>query len=272
MTPEHRTLALVVPNLSISYFADLARTVEAVSHQHGYALLIMDAAEDNSIEQQSFTALSQRNISGAIWIPVRNVDIPAQPYPIVTVDRPIANYDAIFADHRQGGKLVAQHALRLEHRRVGLLSGPQDSPSALMRRKGFYDVARQQLEVVWEEIVPFSKDLPELAKMRLLERSVSLVACANDDVALGVIRFWQRQGWRVPHDLSVIGFDDMPLGDFNGPSLSTVRQPLSTLAKRAVEVLRMRIANPTMPQHREVLPVLFIARESTLGKQSQPTA
>jgi LacI family transcriptional regulator len=262
-TGQSRTLGLVVPDLTNPYFPALAQAIETTARAHGYALLVMDAGNESQRDMASLALMASYRVAGVVWVPVADDAQPTWPFPIVTVDRPVPGCDAVVADHALGGALIAGHALALGHRRVGLLSGPRALPSAASRRRGFLENAAGAMVVAWEHEVPFSSDLPADVVTRLRTPDCSLVVCANDAVAVAVLRALRDAGIDVPAQVSVIGFDDVPWAAFVEPPLTTVRQPLADLGAGAVEVLLDRLAHPTTPPQRRTLPVTLVARRST---------
>jgi LacI family transcriptional regulator len=261
-TGHSRTLGVVVPDLTNPFFPALVQAIETTSRAHGYALLVMDAGNDVVREAESLALMSSYRVAGVIWVPVGDDPRVAWPFPIVTVDRPVAGRDAVVADHAQGGALIARHAIALGHRRIGMLAGPRALPSAALRREGFYAAADSGLHVAWEHEVPFSSDLPAAVRARLRQPDCSLVVCANDAVAVGVLRALREAGIGVPDDVSVIGFDDVPWAEFIDPALTTVRQPVAVLGAEAVTMLVDRIAKPGAPPSYWTLEVELVVRRS----------
>jgi LacI family transcriptional regulator len=261
-TGHSHTLGVVVPDLTNPFFPTLVQAIETTARAHGYALIVMDAGNDVVREAESLMLMSSYRVAGVIWVPVGDAPVVAWPFPIVTVDRPVVGCDAVVADHAQGGALVARHAMALGHRRIGMLSGPRALPSAALRREGFFAAADDALRVVWEHEVPFSSDLPAGVLARLQQPDCSLVVCANDAVAVGVLRALREAGKGVPDDVSVIGFDDVPWAEFIDPALTTVRQPVPVLGAEAVAMLLHRIATPGAPVRYRTLEVELVVRRS----------
>jgi len=262
-TGSSRTLGLVVPDLTNPYFPALVQAVETTARALGYVLIVMDAGNDAEREHEALTLLAGYRVAGVVWVPVDEGRPLAWPYPIVTVDRPVPGCDTVAADHHQGGRLIAQHAAARGHRRIGLLTGPRHLPSAMLRRDGFLSALAAGSEVAWELDVPFSSDLPAAVRARLRQPDCSLVVCANDAVAVAVVRHAREAGWRVPDQLAVIGFDDVPWADFVDPGLTTVRQPLAELGTQAVTMLQRRIDDPNRAIQQQTLSVELVVRRST---------
>ena len=271
-TGHSRALGVLVPDLTNPYFPALVQAIETTARERGFALIVMDAGNDPAREEASLALLAGYRVAGAIWVPVVDRPPADSPFPIVTVDRPLPGCDAVVADHAQGGALVARHAIERGHRCVGLLSGPAALPSAILRRRGFLEAAAGALEVVWEHEVPFSSDLPAAVAAHLQAPDCTLLACANDAVAVGALRALRAAGLRVPDDVSLIGFDDVPWAEFVEPALTTVRQPLAALGAGAVELLHARIQDPAAERRFETHPVELVVRRSVAAGPGARTA
>lgn len=258
-----RTLGLALPDLTNPFFPGLAQAVGLAARRAGYALTLVDALEDERVEAEGLRLLAEERVAGAIWVPVGSPR--PLPFPAVLVDRTVEGLDGVEADHRQGGRLQARYALALGHRRVGLLSGPQALRSARLRREGFLEEARSGgLQVVWEEEVPFGLELTEqaLARLRQAREEVSLVVAANDTLALAALEALRGAGVRVPEEVSLLGYDDIPWAAMAYPPLTTVRQPIAQMAEAVVELLLRRMENPAGPTVHRVLPVELVVRAS----------
>ena len=259
-TGRSHTLGLLVPDLTNPYFPALVQAIETTGRSLGYALILIDAQNDTAAEQQGLELLASYRIAGLVWVPVGDPPGPL-PFPAVLVDRSAEGFDVVQADHYQGGALLADYALQLGHRRIGLFSGPTELSSAQERRRGFL-AGLKGLKPVWECSVPFALELPDVALAHLARSEVTLLVCANDVVAIGAVRALKQLGLVVPDEVSVLGFDDVPWAALLEPPLSTVRQPVAELGCAAVTVLHERINAPDAPIKRTVLPVELIARRS----------
>ena len=204
-------------------------------------------------------------VEGVIWCPASKNDTFAnyrKSISSVVIDRPMADYDNVYSDYAEGGRLLAKEVLLKGHKRIGLISGPKDIVSAQQRREGFLQEIDNKAEIAWESRVPFSVEL-DLNTTALLEmNNVSTIVAGNDLIAIGALRILKAANIAVPSSVSVTGFDGTPWSDIVSPSLTTIKQPLSKLGQEAVNLLLRRIENPVADKENLILGVHLLRRES----------
>ena len=266
-TGRTQTIGVLLPDLSNPFFVALLHALAPAARTAGNVLMVYDAENDSALELAGLQRMAAGQVDGLIWVPV-DLDAPhvvqrSNPnLPVVTIDRPVPETDAVVADHVAGGRLVAEHLKQLGHSRVVLLSGPSELPSSRGRRRGFLEGFAPGVPV-WEAETGFSHELSHQAEQHLAGGGFDAVVCANDMVALGVMRYLRAHGLSVPNDVSVVGFDDVAWASLMEPPLTTVRQPLAALGAAAVRLLLERIADPARATRRVVMPVELITRSST---------
>jgi len=280
-------LGVLLPDLGNPFFPALLNAVEVAARAAGYLVMVHDTEDDTELEARALERLAALRVDGLVWVPVhdaapsardrvrkagrapREVQLPD--IPLVTLDRPVVERDAVFADHVGGGALVAAHLKALGLTRVALLHGATNIASARARRRGFL-AEFEPGEPVWEAQSGFTHELPG-AVVRLLRRGgFDAVVSANDAVAAGVIRVLKQAGVSVPRDVSVVGFDDIPWARLVEPPLTTVRQPLTAIGAAAVRLLLERMADPGRAARQVVLPVELVVRGSTAAKERRASA
>lgn len=172
---------------------------------------------------------------------------------------------AVGIDDQAAGRTIGQHLVTLGHRRLGFIKGPPDHQSAALRYDGFLDALRDAgiHDEPWTATGDFTFHSGIGAAERLLreQRSVTSLACANDDMAAGAMLALHRAGLEIPSAMSVTGFDDTPMSEIVWPPLTTVRQPIKYLAERAVHLLFEIDPGP----HHERVEHQLVVRESTCG-------
>jgi LacI family transcriptional regulator len=281
-TRRTRILGLVLPDSANPYFAKLARAVEDAATARGYQVVVSNAAEDLTREARVIEALLRLQVDGLVWIPadlraVRH-DVTLPPVPTVQLDRALSMSietplcDVVGSDNVAGGELAATHLLDLGHRRIAVLSGPRGHAHADDRLQGACaSLEKADVQLPGSHIAygDFSYAAGAMHAQTWLSLPAgerpSAVICANDAMAIGVLSAAAGWGVRVPEDLSVVGYDDVPQATFTVPPLTTVAQPLEEMAIQAVNRLLFRVERPdnaTTPEYR-VLPVRLILRRST---------
>ena len=168
-------------------------------------------------------------------------------------------------DERSGGHLIGRHLTSLGHRKMGFIKGPAEHRAAALRYDGFLEALREVgIDVEpWTTTGDFTFKSGVEAAERLLRTGlpVTAIACANDDMAAGVLLALHRVHLAIPDVISVTGFDDTPMSEVVWPPLTTIRQPIKDLTERAVHLLAESQASGSI-RHDE-LPFELIVREST---------
>lgn len=144
-------------------------------------------------------------------------------------------------DERAGGHAIGQHLTSLGHRRIGFIKGPPEHRAAALRYDGFVEALREVgiEQEPWTRTGDFTFKSGVEAGDQLLRdgAAVTAIACANDDMAAGVMLALHRAGLQIPASISVTGFDDTPMSEIVWPPLTTIRQPIKDLAEKAVHLL-----------------------------------
>jgi DNA-binding LacI/PurR family transcriptional regulator len=280
------TIGLLVPDNSNPFFAELARVIEDVGFDAGYNVILCNSDLSETKQSLYIDVLLDKQVDGMILTSRGLLSggtggeaaarIRMGGVPFVVIDRDLGEYpvDQILVDNHEGGYLAGRHLTALGHRRTACVVGPSDlTPSA--GRIGGFRAALAEAGIALPDALLVQGDGRHAggvaAVAMLLERHVafSAIFAFNDVMAAGVIGALQRAGCRVPGDVSVIGFDDIPIASAMYPSVSTIAHPIAEMGRLGVELLLRRIRGPDAPYERIVLPTRLIARESTAIHDSQ---
>jgi LacI family transcriptional regulator len=263
------SIGLMVPDLENPYFASVTKGVQARARAAGYALFVGDSDEDPAAEPELVAEFARR-VDGLLLASPRSDDATLQgavaEIPAVLISRDIDGMASVAVDDADGIAQVMGHLHALGHRRVGLAAGPANSWSGTRRVTGMRHAAELLDDVELVELGSFPPYFTGgiAAADHAVAREVTAVVTFNDLMALGVLDRLRGRGVRVPEDMSVVGFDDVPLATLVTPTLTTVRVPRAGLGRRAVDMLVAGIDGVdagTAARHR--LPVEIVIRGST---------
>jgi DNA-binding LacI/PurR family transcriptional regulator len=248
-------VGLVIPDVANPFWAEVALGAEAALRPHGYGLILTNTGDSLEREEETITLLRRKRVDGVLVAALRDAGdalrrLRAVGTSIVLLAHGAddGTFDLVTVDGERGAYLAAAHLLELGHRRMGFLGGPPDERTTQGRRAGFLracadrgiDVARSALAEGpgWG----FEAGAERMTELLARSRSVTGVVAANDVIALGALAALHRAGRRVPEDISLVGFDDLPLAAISHPPLTTVSQPRRERGRIAAELLLERMA------------------------------
>jgi len=270
-----RTLGLVVPDIGNPFFSDIVRGIEYSAYSHGYSVFLCNSDEDPQREQAVLHSLEEKRIDGLILCSSRLDDEllgeNLKRFPsVVLINRELAGQSSRFVavDDETGALQAMDHLLGAGHRAIGFLAGPPVSASSVKRMAG-YRAAFQQagLEIVpgWIRHCFPNAEYARDAAVRLLTEHPELTAlfCYNDLVAVGALKAAMSLGRRVPDDLALVGFDDIPLAELITPALTTCRVPRFQLGESAFGLLLHQITGCENDCVNVILTPELVIRQST---------
>ncbi len=269
-------IGLVIPLAIQSLFEDpffprLTQGISETCNRYDYtlSLFLLHSPEQ---EAKLYPRISRRQFLDGVIVTATLSDDPLIPQlranrvPFVLHGRhqdPRVSFVEI--DNVTGAHTAVTHLIRLGRRRIALITGPLGSLAAEDRKQGY-------LNALIERRVPVDKDLiihgdfTEIssyeAMQRLLDKGPDAVFVASDSMAMGALRALREAGKRVPEEVAVVGFDDMPQAATADPPLTTIRQPIQRAGALAVEMLMDILENGSEPVRRIILPTELVIRSS----------
>lgn len=268
-------VGVLAPTLDVAFFAHLAQRIERRLFSEGYQAVICSTSEDVEHEAAYLRMLASKQVDGLLVAAVGGDGtgfraLSESGAPIVAIDRVLEGIDATFvgADHVAGGRMAADHVLSLGHRAIGVVGAPAHSAPVRLRAQGMRArLAEAGLDAPRQALGPIhSVDACEGLAETLLRGpdAPGAILATSDLAAIGVMRAARRLGLRLPQDLSVTGFDDIPAAQYVWPELTTIAQPVDALAERSVDLLIKKIKTRDASRQDDIiLPVRLIPRGST---------
>ena len=272
-------LVILVPKIANSFFARVISGAQQAAQVAGYRLLLCDTQGREEIEREFAELVYAHQADGVIQLrafdpfPTDREDTP----PIVNACEVIkgGRHLTISLDNHAAAKAMTEHLINLGHRRIGLIKGPQTSPLTQDRVAG-YLAALDQAGITVDPAIICHGDFSLRAGY---EGAATLIAmpdrptalfCENDEMAIGALKRIKESGLCVPEDISVVGFDDIPLAHYCDPPLTTIAQPAEAFGQTAVEMLINLIEKKPNPQRHVILPFELTLRQSAAARSAGP--
>ena len=267
-------IGILVQDLGTSYIGEIMRGIDMELEMAKYDLSVYTTHRENAKEAGYVSNLTQGKVDGLLLILPRNpVDymsvLRKRRFPFVLIDHQgIDNKGpSVGATNWQGAYTAVEYLINLGHKRIGFISGVLDLKCAQDRLEGYRSALKTHHLPYEDQLVvhgDFFQSSGVTAAKVLLELSnpPTAIFASNDVMAMGVMDFARHMGKRVPEDLSVIGFDDIPQASMVFPALTTVRQPLEQMGRVATQMLLEFLNNPEKEAHRIELPTQLITRDS----------
>ena len=272
---QTNTLALILTDITNPFWTTVARGVEDAAQEQNYSVILCNTDENLKKQDQYLNMLLKRRIDGILFVPADNQAesvqlIQKQNVQVVVLDRIVPNVDVdvVRGDSFGGAYQLAKHLVELGHQEIAVLSGPQNIFTSTERVAGFRQaMVEAGLEhnldhVYWGS---FRQNPGEIAE-RALQSSPHPTAflAVNNFIANGALQTFSEAGLRIPEDISLVSFDDIPVIINPNPFLTVSVQPAYEMGYQATQLLLERLRNEGPDERQEiVLPTEIFIRQST---------
>ena len=273
---QTKTLALILTDITNPFFTTLARGVEDAASEQGFSVIFCNTDESESKEAQYLNVVLQKQVDGLLLVPAccsgdSVIFLQERKAPVVVLDRRVSDVrvDIVRGDSEEGAYRLVQYLLNLGHTRIAILSGPPSVSTAIDRVIGYRRALAEagldsRAELVYHaQYTQAGGRQMALQALAVTPRPTALFA-ANNFITSGAFHTVREAGLRVPEDISIVSFDDLPTAADMGLSLTVAAQPAYEMGRKATELLLARLAGegPAEPQE-IVLPTEIIVRGSS---------
>jgi LacI family transcriptional regulator len=270
-----RALGLIVPDITNPFFSDIARGVGEITDQYGFGVILCNTGEQFDTELKYIRLLRRKRVDGFILASV-TVDDPVvqelagNDTPFILVSRLSRSTAAPFivVDDRAGARLAVEHLVNLGHKQIGFVGGPSDVQASRDRMVGYQEILQEhhfETRKDWACYAGFNQAAGRRAgrKILALRPRPTAIFAANDVTALGVLEAAEELGLNIPHDLSLVGYDNIVYASLPRIQLTTVAQPAVEMGQIAADWLLSVIRGKKRSPLQQILTPQLIIRSTT---------
>jgi LacI family transcriptional regulator len=280
-----KMLALVLSDIMNPFFTTIARGVEDAAGARGFSVMFCNTDESETEEAQYLLMLVERQVDGVLLVPANSSGkslrmLLAHRMPVVVLDRRIQSrrVDSVRSDSEAGAYTLTQHLIGLGHRRIAVLTGRRSVSTSVDRVAG-YRRALLDADLDLDDDLVIYGEYNQLEGHRMAQRILAVeprptaIFAANNFIAFGAMRALREAAIRIPEEMSLVAFDDLPAAWMSDPFLTVVDQPAYEIGRRGAELLLSRLdGSTTGPGHEVVLSSELIIRRSSAAPYANPTA
>ncbi len=279
---ETKVIGLIIPDLSNSFYSELVRGISRTAHNNGYNVFLCNTFKETKLEMEFLNLLEEKEVDAIILTTFHTTEaqkdfIRRYKKPIVTVNRIFEGEGMPFVpnidiDNYKASYEAVDYLIKSGHKKIGVIRADKDDNTCIDRLRGYKQVLNDNLMIADESYIidsdfHFQAAYDGMMKILKNKNRPDAMFCFSDELATGAIKAIIDSGLKVPEDISIVGFDDIPLAKRFIPSITTVKQPIFDMGKVAMEtVCNMiikkdddRIANVTLNHE-------FVVRNSTINR------
>jgi LacI family transcriptional regulator len=268
-------IGLLVSDISNPFFPELVKSIETAAFEHGYNLILLNTNYDAVRAADYVRRLIQLKVAGVALMtaeldPALIGELISKEVPVVFNDLGVVSehMSNVILDYAIGIEEAVLHLVSLGHDKIAHIAGASQIRSGMIRRDAFIDSIKRHLPNAPAPLIvegDFRFDSGRAAAVQILATHPmpTAVFVANDMMALGAIQEFKEAGMRIPHDISIVGFDDIAFAALSEPALTTVCSPRVEMGRRAIEALMSTIERPNQPGIEVRIPTYLIKRKST---------
>lgn len=266
-----RTIGVIIPNMNNPFFSRFLLGIETEAIKQDYVPLIFGS--NNSQSQETHYLESVRRAADGMIIASAVSDINyidnilnQNGIPYILIDQaPVVKGDRVDANNQKGGALLADYLIKNGHTDVAVVCATKPTLNLQERLAGFVEAYKNNGTPIPEDRIittEMTKKGGYAATKAALATKPTAIFGINDEVAIGVYRGLEEAGLKIPSDISVVGYDDIDLGEYISPKLTTVHQPAFEMGTNAAQMIIKRIEDHNEPIQQVSLPVSLVERES----------
>jgi LacI family transcriptional regulator len=276
------TLGLVAFDFSDYWFSQVVTGAEMEAHEHGYFFMLGSTGCDPQDEPRFLRLLTQRHVEGILFVRascpndlehLHNLQQSGIPVVSTGFYLPDAEFGIAEVDNMAGGRKATQYLIGLGHTQIAMIAGPTGWKSVSDRTQGYIQALQSAGITASPDLIVHGENwlhrsgyeaMKELLKKK---QPFTAIFAQNDRMARGAINALNEAGRRVPQDVSIVGYDDIPEAEFSNPPLTTIRQPMQEVGKAAARLLIKMIEDPESTPEQILFDTELVIRSSCIQRQ-----
>lgn len=271
---HRKIIGLLVPDIQNPFYVDVVRGVEDYAYSRNYALLMSNFAQSKDKEKMYLDIMLSESVDGLIVAPYDEYDkevisLVEAGIPIVCVDRGLADIpvDVILVDNEKGAYDAVSLLIKKGHKRIAYVGGLPSIPTTQHRKDGYIKALRKNNISIDENLIKFGDSKSESGKkitgeLLKMKNPPTAFFAGNNLITLGALETIHTMKLRIPEDVAIVGFDDMPWAISLNPPLTAVKQPGYDIGKQAAGLLYQRIMEPDKLTAKTILNTVLVIRSS----------
>lgn len=280
---ETKVIGLIIPDISNAFYSVLVEGISHTAHNKGYNVFLCNTFRDHDLEIEFLNLLEEKEVDAIILTTFHTTEeqkdfIRKFRKPVVTVNREFIGKNLpkvpnIDIDNYQAAYDAVTYLIKTGHKKIGILRAEQQDQTCIDRLNAYRQVLIDNNIAVNENYIVgydfhFKSGYDGMMKVLKNEEQPDAMFCISDELAIGAIRAINDFGLKVPEDISVIGFDDIPLAKRFIPSITTVSQPIFEMGKTATDTIIKMLTGECKRENIEdiILNYQLVTRESTMNR------
>jgi len=271
-------LGIVVPRTDKifldDYIAQVLSGITSVALKNDYKILLLPYNKFNNEKKDFLSIAKSKLVDGMILLKAKsndsNLDILAEsgfPFVLVNLKKRSKNYNFVDSENIEGVKNAINYLYSKGHRKIAFVAGAMDETNAQDRMTGYKNTLKKLNIPLNKNYIIYGEFDEKIAyketdKLLNLKTPPTAIFCSDDYMAIGVMNKIKERGLKVPKDIAIIGFDNIEIGAYLRPSLTTIKQPMYEIGKSSVEILLKLMSKNSKPPIRKMLSTELIIRES----------
>jgi LacI family transcriptional regulator len=269
-------IGVVINDITNMFFGELVSAIEKTASYYNYSTILCNSNEDKKIELDNFYLLKDKGVDGIIFTVHKSVQegilefINNNDMPTISLNRPCTGALSIRVDNKLESYEATKYLIEIGHRNIAYIRGYYDDDASGVGRYEGYKAAIMEAGILLKPSMMTEGDFTiesgynACEKLMMLNKNITAIVCANDEMAFGALNYLFDKGINVPGEVSIMGFDDIKISRFIRPRLTTVHQPISEMGEMSAKMLIDMINKKERVQEKDIVLKGFIkVRDST---------